>query len=251
MGNKPRVVATIDLPAEGRLVTLDAQESHHIIDVLRLKNGDEVEVFVSSLGISFDGIIKTEKPLTKIIITKELKSKLPTIRVHLIVALIKSSLCELIVEKCTELGLHSVCFFQAEFHREGANYEEFKKRFLRLNKIRDSAIKQSRTSVVTELRLTKDLGSALTEHFSQTGLYLSLEQCPSIIELLTSTKATLEKINKIDDLYLIIGPEAGLSESEIKLANNRGATGVSLGKNILRTETACIVSSGVAMSFAW
>lgn len=227
---------------------LSQEESHHLINVLRLKIGDTLEIFFKKLNACFIAEIISDKPEIQIQLNSEIKIKAPK-RVHLVVALIKPSLCELIIEKCTELGVSSISFFQAEHHREGAVADH--KKTARFEKIRNAALKQSKTFVQTEIKLHKNLASALNTHNKAFGAFLTLEQAPGIIELLTSSSTNLENSSNYDDLYLVIGPEAGLTKGEIEVAKSAGAVAASLGENILRTETASIVSTGIAMCFAW
>ncbi len=55
----------------------------------------------------------------------------------------------------------------------------------------------------------------------------------------------MKNSNEFDDLYIIVGPEGGLSENEIDLASKTGAISTSLGETILKTETAAIIAAGI------
>lgn len=249
MANNKRVISNTKTKCKiGDFLTLSSEESHHLLNVLRLKIDNLVEVLLDNSGQCFLAKITKDKVIAEIEILEEIKTKQPK-NIHLIVALIKPTLCELIVEKCTELGVSSIIFFQATHHREGAIYNE--KKITRLNKIRDAALKQSKSFVKTEIRISPNLELSISPFTKTKGIYLSVEQAPNIIEVLTSETPTLEKLSNFDDLYLVVGPEGGLTKEEIEIVNAAGARAVSLGKNILKTETASIVSASIAMCFAW
>lgn len=249
MANSPRVISSSTQNQKiGDTLALSDEESHHLRNVLRLRSGDTVEVLFKNFATCFLAQILKDGSNIEILLKTKLDYSVPK-KIHLIVALIKPSLCELIIEKCTELGVSSICFFQAEYHREGAIFDD--KKIIRFEKIRDAALKQSKSLAQTDLKIAKNIQEALSKYPHSKGIYLSTEQAPNIIEVLTSYKTKLEKSSNSDDLYLIVGPEAGLTKGEIEFAQSADVVAASLGKNILRTETASIISTGIAMCFAW
>jgi len=229
----------------GQIVKISKEESHHLFSVLRKKTDELIEILILKDSTAFLAkvISNTEVRLIKKI-KKETKLKL-----QLVVATIKPTLCELIIEKATELGVSSICFFKAEHSRAGVkNIENKLERFL---KIRDHALKQSKSTIITKIEFFGSLQDYYSKYLelhikseskldtdSHTYL-LSPESKQSLIKL--------KKSNKYDDLYLIIGPEGGLSENEVNIAIKHAAVKANLGSTILKTETAAILGSGLLL----
>ena len=228
-----------------QIVKISNDESRHLFSVLRKEAGDLVEVLILQDSTAF---------LAEIISNTELKlieklEKTTQQNLELIVAIIKPSLCELIIEKATELGLSSICFFKAEHSRAGVkNIENKLDRFL---KIRDHALKQSKSTIITKIEFFDSLQDYYSKHSkSLVKSESNLEKKYQTYLLNPNSEKSLIKLkksNKYDDLYMIVGPEGGLSKNEVNVATKYGAIKASLGNTILKTETAAILATGLLL----
>lgn len=143
----------------------------------------------------------------------------------------KPSKLEEILMRCTELGVSDFALIKSEF--SNLNH---KIRIERLEKIVEEAIEQSEQAVLPTINIFDNLESFLNQ--TQHQFFVAAERttgAPSLTELIFR-----------GDINLIIGPEGGFSEDELKLFNSNGAQNFSLGKTILRSETAAILTAGIA-----
>lgn len=259
-----------ELPIEkellkGILVTLSKKESHHLLSVLRMKQGDSCEVLCPLSGKVFIGYLESvEQQLCKIRIS-DLRECLHQPRVNLIVGAPKFSTADLIVEKSVELGVRSVSFFNAERSARSLSEKEREKRLERMFRVRDAALKQSLSDTLSDLAYFPSLAQALeplTAPSSKAETRLicllrgqgGLEEVPTITTVFSNPRdserfsdAPLEKSPKSDETYVLVGPEGGFERSEIDLALSCHFSAVSLGVTRLRTETACILAAGTAL----
>ena len=211
----------------GRLA-LEGPEVKHL-QVLRLKVGDEVMAF-DGLGLEYRARILE---LSAFGATLELLEKLENDReppqpITLAIALLKGDKLADVVRAATELGVTSIQLLKTQFADVpdiGANKLE------RLRRIAEEASKQSRRSVVPQV-----LGP------------ISLKQIPAVQNSFVahpgSTHTLLEKLHWNAPVWVVSGPEGGFSEPEIKWLESRGFTAISLGKRILRAETAPLALLG-------
>lgn len=256
-------------------VTVSPEESHHICNVLRLKPGDRFEGVCEEGGRSFIcEITGNEGPLLSAVIISQLRlSPLP--RLVVVVGAVRPAVADFIVEKAIELGASEIHFFFAERSQGPLKGEKLVQRKERLSRVARSAVKQSRTPISPVVEVHQSLEAALlllhpsgeaqplktseircvfappqktNEPEQQTGYQtliqlLPLKPSPATGNSLQSSP--LEKVQESVESYLLIGPEGGLTESEIGQAESFGYIRTSLGPNTLRTETAVILACGL------
>ena len=219
---------------------------NHIKNVLRMKIGDSF--LVSDNGVSnlceiesLDG----ECVVAKIIEENFQDTELP-IKIYLFQGLPKSDKMELIIQKCVELGVHKI--IPVEMNRCVVKIDEKKKKskVSRWQAISESAAKQSKRTIIPEicdvltykqaLNMAKDLDLLLVPYESKDGMKDTVE--------------ALKEIKKEMSIGIFIGPEGGFDEKEIELAKEENGKIISLGKRILRTETAAITTTSMCMLYA-
>ena len=255
----------------GTEIILSDEESHHLRSVLRISEGESIEVFCPELRVAFLCQVtdsKSKACACKIIET--IPEKTPA-SISLLVGNVKSGAIDQIVEKCVELGVSEIYFFQAERSQGGLATEN---RRLRLERIRNAALKQSRSTVVTGLNHHESLEEALKSLHSDNAqipsdfgpndewrLLFLPEQMPGAIAdpgvsaqppVITRVisrpqdrdlaNTSLENIAKRVDSYVLVGPEGGFTDAERELAGKYQYRQTSLGPFVLRTETAAIVA---------
>lgn len=217
-------------------VPLDPTQARHARDVLRLKPGDQVELFddtgaVAIATLQFVGgkdVVATVQTLNHVP-----ASDAP--RVVVASAVPKGERADWMIEKLSELGVAAFIPLQTErsvVKPEGKNKRE---RWLRI--ATESAKQSRRTGVmrVEELR-------ALTEVIEKKRVGFHLSTSPTS-ELLPSALANWRG----DELMLLIGPEGGWTDAEVQSFATAGIRGVRLTSTILRIETAAITAAGIAI----
>ena len=215
--------------------TLQGEEAHHLVRALRYRIGDHVW-FSDGKGKQYEGKILTatqHQVTLKILQTRHLPERLksPT----LAMALLKQDRWELAVQKVIELGCHHIIPFTSS--RTIPHYEEesIEKKLNRWNKIALEAAKQSGLPV----QPTIDPPIAWQHLLAQIKQYDRVVM-PWEEEKEITLRETLPKLSA--NTLLIIGPEGGFASEEALQAKTLGVTLVSLGDQILRAETASIVT---------
>ena len=219
---------------------------NHITNVLRMQKGDSF--LVSEDGISnlcFIEAINSDSVVAKIIKENYQDTNLP-IKVVLFQGLPKSDKMELIIQKCVELGVDSIV--PVEMSRCVVKLDEGKKngKISRWQAISESAAKQSKRNTVPEIMPVMSFKDAL-KMASELDIFMVPYENK---EGMLATKKALEAIKKGSDIGIMIGPEGGFDEREIDEAIAVGGASVSLGKRILRTETAAMTALSMCMLYA-
>ncbi len=137
----------------------------------------------------------------------------------------------LILQKTTELDVDHIILWQA--NRSTSKIEDFDKKEDRLSKIIVEACEQSRRNDIPQLSFTSNLDEI---DFNKSNVIVLFEN-----ENETTLKQAISNSTS-RDITLVIGPEGGIEEFELEQLRNKGATIATLGKNILRTETAAIAA---------
>ena len=216
---------------------------NHIKNVLRMRTGEEV--LVSLNGKSDLCVIeKFMDDAVKLKILQEdyNKSELD-LKIYLFQGLPKSDKLELIIQKAVELG--SAGIIPVEMSRCVVKLDPRKKasKTERYRAIAESAAKQSKRNTIPEVFEPVSLADALKKA-SQMDLFLvPYENEDGIL----STKQALSKLKDCKTVGILIGPEGGFDEKEIEDAKKAGGKIISLGKRILRTETAAITALSMCM----
>ncbi|MEW6556953.1 MAG: 16S rRNA (uracil(1498)-N(3))-methyltransferase [Elusimicrobiota bacterium] len=231
----------------GDSVVISGSEAHHLKNVLRKKTGDVVFLF-DGKGNEYEakivapdlsrGLRNGEIELE--LITKIKKDAEPKIKINLYQSIPRGKKFEFIIEKTTELGVAKIIPIISERTVPNVVAGLNPAKHIRWQKIALAAAKQCGRTIIPEISVITDFESAVKFVFlnSSESLSLILWECEQ--------KTTLKQIIKICNLQsaicnLFVGPEGGFSNLEIKLARKNKVIPVSLGKRILRTETAPIV----------
>jgi 16S rRNA (uracil1498-N3)-methyltransferase len=213
--------------------TLSPEESHHGLRVLRVQPHEMIEVFDGQGNIAQCIITDTTSNLISYDITA-IENILPTLpQIDLIVSLIKFPKIELILDQCTQIGLNSFIFITTEFSQ--FQLTDAQDKLPRWQKILVESCKQSHNSFVPTIKFQYFQKILDTSSDYSTRVFACSEDRLNSIQI-----STIPNLAKSKNIGCLIGPEGGLSQSEIKLLTDKKFTPVSLGTNILRTETACI-----------
>jgi 16S rRNA (uracil1498-N3)-methyltransferase len=213
---------------------LSEEESFHACRVLRLRGGDKIRI-LDGVGGLYEAVIDSIDSKKTSFVKLQLieKQEKPAFQIHLFVAPTKQmERMEWMVEKCCEFGIHSIGFFTSK------NSERKEMKLNRLEKIAIAALKQSKNLFLPTLKPLIPLNALIesTELTSTNQLLFAHISDPPVGTL--SKQITLNKSYSI-----FIGPEGDFSADETNLLFDKKFTPFSLGKAILRTETACIAST--------
>jgi len=224
------------------LVTLGGDESHHISKVLRLRQGDLVELCDPSGRIFSAEIVSLGKKV-QLTIHHEIGDVRKKSRTKLIVGqgAIKTKNMELIVQKCTELGVDALCPYVGE-RSQGNVVQQYRGKGERWRRIIHEACKQSLRPEPMELQ-----GLA-----SFTEMLSLLEHEEGVLRLLLWEKerqndltACHRALQESRTVLLLLGPEGGFTEREVEQAGLLGWRTIGLGERILRAETAAIAAVAI------
>jgi 16S rRNA (uracil1498-N3)-methyltransferase len=219
---------------------LSEEESKHLVRVLRKKKGDEIRL-MDGKGTEAIGILENELLKQVEIYVKErklhpLKNKY---RFHLAIAPTKNAdRIEWMLEKCTEIGIQEISLLTC------SNSERTQMKTDRLKKILLSAIKQSKQFHLPILNEQVNFKQFIAQKWDPNALKL-IAWCES--EKNCSLKQKLNQIQSqnTQEILILIGPEGDFSPAEINLAIEQKFEPISLGENILRTETAGVYVSAI------
>ncbi|WP_415928973.1 RsmE family RNA methyltransferase [Zhenpiania hominis] len=218
----------------GSIFIRSKEDVRHIVKVLRLKEGAEIEISDSAqweytARICFIGEDEVEAE----ILDKQKFAREPELQVTLFQGIPKQSKMETIIQKCVELGVYEVVPVFME-RTVVVDRGKFYKKQERWQKISAEAVKQCRRGIIPEIgdaRNFKEMVKAL-DGFDRIVFPYENETGRTIKDCLRGFEAKPRRV------ALIIGPEGGFSDEEARQLKERGADCVSLGKTILRTETA-------------
>lgn len=227
---------------DGGYYFLNGANYNHIANVLRMKTGDVL--LVSDNGVSnLCEILEFSGDSVKVKIIEENynDTELP-VKFCLFQGLPKSDKMELIIQKCVELGVYEI--YPVEMSRCVVKIDEKKKasKIARWQSIAESAAKQSKRNTVPRVNGILSFRQAL-EKAKETDLFLVPYENKNGMK---DTADSLSKIKKGMTVGIIIGPEGGFDDKEIESLKDLGSV-ISLGKRILRTETAAITALGMCM----
>lgn len=223
---------------QGNEVFLSKEDEHHLLKVLRAKEGEEIEIV--SEGKLFLGEIQSISPL-KITLEKKIESntELPC-HLYLGFSLLKGGHDELVLQKGTELGVSAFYPFMSSRTIISLDEKDKKKRLERYQKIVLGAAMQSKRLLVPTIHPIVSFKELLKEKVNHR--YIAYEELSKEkFSLLEELKAMKSK----ETTLCLIGPEGGFSKEEVELAKEKGFKPISLGKRILRAETASLYFASV------
>ena len=230
----PKFFVTQDKITENQII-IDTEDVAHISRVLRLGIGDHVTV-CDSQGTDYETEIAEmeQKQIVCSITEKRASESEPNIKVTLFQGLPKASKMEYIIQKTTELGISEIvpvklsrCVVKID------NKQDERKKLDRWQKISEAAAKQSGRGIVPQISEIMTLDEVI-KRSKEFDLFFVPYEC----EEQKTLKEVLLSRSDIKTVGFIIGPEGGFDPAETEKLHESGIDTVTLGKRILRTETA-------------
>ena len=231
---------------EDGLIRITGSDVNHIKNVLRIRQGEEMLV---SDGTGRDYLCQAEEiagleVTVRILETEEEGRELPS-RIWLFQGLPKSDKMEFIIQKAVELGASGIVPVSTRNTVVKLDPKKEEAKVKRWQAIAESAAKQSKRSLVPRVSGIITLKEAF-DYVESQGF--SVRLIPYEHEAgMDGTKTELDAAGPGQDIAVFIGPEGGFDEREIELALSKGVRPISLGRRILRTETAGLALLSVLM----
>ena len=217
-------------------VELCGEEFEHAKNVLRLSNGDEV-ILLDNSGNEYTAVIASveKKRMLLNVVRCEVGEREPNVDVCLLFGYLKNAdKNEFIVQKAVELGVNKIGVFTSEFSSAYMNANKLE----RLNKVSKEAAKQCLRATAPEVVYLDSFEKALSHADDYQN---KLFAC----EFATESKCDVASLQ--GNTAIVIGSEGGFSRAEELLANEKGFASITLGKRILRAETAAVALTSVVM----
>ncbi|GAM11212.1 ribosomal RNA small subunit methyltransferase E [Geobacter sp. OR-1] len=239
------LVATELVPGES--LTIDGELYRHMVRVLRLHPEDLV-ILCDVVGAEFTAVIRRIDSRSLILDILDRHSisidrqGIPAMT--LVQGLPRSDKFDLIIQKATELGVHSIIAFPSSRSVVKIPKAQLATKITRWNKIASEASRQSERTTVPAVTYAETLEAAL-QGAGQSVKLLLFER-----EQTNRLRETLAGIDRPDKVTILAGPEGGFSETEVSSARSNGCVTVSLGPRILRTETAGIAMLAI-LQYQW
>ncbi len=223
----------------GNDIEISGSDYNHIKNVLRMKKGECVSVSDGMSKKEYRCHIEEysgEKVLLKLDFIKEADVELP-VYVTLFQGLPKAGKMDIIVEKCTELGVYEIIPVATERSVVKLSGKKAADRAAHWQGKAQAAAKQSKRAVIPSVGQVISMEEALEKCVDFEYILIPYE----LAENMDKTREVLSNVKKGSRIAVFIGPEGGFSEHEIDMAEKKGAVPLTLGKRILRTETAGMV----------
>ena len=211
-------------------LVLEKEDTHYLKNVMRLREGDYVFLFNSKDGEFKGEIISSDKKNTKIKLISKIENINKEGKISLIFSLIKSSKLDYLIQKCTEVGVKN--FFPVISEKSIAKNLNIE----RIEKIIKESCEQSNQLYLPVIHTVEKLEKKLKSLNKNSVVFFA--------DINSANKKIDEVIkdNKNCEFYLLIGPEGDFSLKERDLLKNmNNCIPISLGQNILRSETAAVV----------
>jgi 16S rRNA (uracil1498-N3)-methyltransferase len=242
-------------------IALSLEQAHQIRDVLRLKVGDDITV-LDNMGWEYSVRLSSTERNKAVgdIIEKRPATGEPKVHITLFQAMPAHEKFELVLQKCTEVG---VCeFVPVITQRSIVRGTTGQNKIVRWRRIITEASEQSGRGRIPELRQPIKFEAAIKENqiskikYQNCGVnfsYINEKECDCWLIASTSSDAKVLREaltiagKEASNIALFIGPEGGFTDEEVQIACENGILPVSLGKRILRTETAAVVASAIIL----
>ncbi len=227
-------------------IQITGSDVNHIRNVLRMTPGEQISVSTGENATQYRceiASLSEDCVTAKIMWAQEADTELPA-KLYLFQGLPKSDKMELIIQKAVELGAYELIPVATKRAVVKLDHKKEEAKRRRWNAISESAAKQSKRMIVPEVKPVMTFAQAVS--YAQqtcTKKIIPYELADGIEE----TKRIFSSIEAGDSVAVFIGPEGGFDEQEIALAREHGVVPITLGRRILRTETAGMTVLSILM----
>jgi 16S rRNA (uracil1498-N3)-methyltransferase len=225
----------------GSELLLPAEAAHHLGVVLRAAVGQRVVLFDGAGTEAQAVIVLCERKQVRVRIEQAmLVNRESPLRIHLAIGISRGERMDFVLQKSTELGVHTITPLFCERTEVKLSGERLQKKMEQWQKIVVSACEQSGRTQLPHLHSAATLATTLQEDDSEQRFVLHHR----------SDSALKNTANTVHSVLLLIGPEGGLSEVEIAAAQQARCVPLTLGPRVLRTETAPLAAISL-LQYRW
>ena len=221
---------------QGKTIRITGSDVNHIKNVLRMKPGEEISVSNGADGREYRcGIesLEEDEILCSLRFIKEEGLELPA-RIWLFQCLPKADKMELVIQKAVELGAWAVVPVAAKRCVVKLDAKKEKNKLARWQQIAEAAAKQSKRRIIPQVHPVMSMKEAVSFAADMDVKLFPYE----LAEGMEQTRRLVDGVKAGQSIAVFIGPEGGFEDSEVEEAVKAGFTPITLGKRILRTETA-------------
>lgn len=221
---------------QGSKIVITGNDVNHIRNVLRMRQGEEIAVSNGIDGKEYRCHIErfTENEVVCTLrFIKEDGVELPS-KIYLFQGLPKADKMELIIQKAVELGVYEIIPVAVKRCVVKLDEKKAAGKLSRWQGIAEAAAKQSKRGIIPNVHAVMSMQEAVA-YAKKTDVRLIPYE---LSEDMTRTRQIIGEIAPGQSISVFIGPEGGFEESEIRMAAEGGITPITLGRRILRTETA-------------
>lgn len=218
----------------GENAYIEGSDVNHIANVLRMKPGEELLISVKGDWDYLCKIVDIETDRVNLKVLESMEQRELPVNITLLQGIPKSDKLEMIIQKAVELGVSEIIPVKTKRVVVKIDEKKVDTKVNRWNAIAESAAKQSKRSIIPKvhepmsidnaLEIAKDFGVKLIPYENADGI--------------DKTRKILDNMDKTKNIAVFIGPEGGFEEAEVEKIKNSGFEVITLGKRILRTETA-------------
>lgn len=226
---------------EGVEINLDEQAVKHVNTVLRMQKDQQLTLFSENFEYNAIITIANKKEVRVLINNVKFVNRESPRNIHLVQAIAKGERMEVIIQKAVELGVRTITPIITERTIVKLDKTRMLKKINHWQAIAIAACEQCGRNVIPEIHAIKTFEEFMNEEQQGHKFILSLENAKSCKELEFQDNASI---------FIIIGPEGGFTDSELKFAEGKKFQAISLGPRVLRTETAAICAVTLFQAFA-
>jgi RNA methyltransferase, rsmE family len=219
---------------KGENAYIEGSDVNHIVNVLRMKPEEELLISVKGDWDYLCKIVDIETDRVNLKVLESMEQRELPVNITLLQGIPKSDKLEMIIQKAVELGVNEIIPVKTKRVVVKIDEKKADAKVSRWNAVAESAAKQSKRSIIPKvsepmsidnaLEIVKDFGVKLIPYENADGI--------------DKTRKILDGMDKTKDIVVFIGPEGGFEEAEVERIKNSGFEVITLGKRILRTETA-------------
>ena len=225
-------------------VSLPKEVAHHCIQVLRYREKEQLYLFNGD-GFDYKAVItqQQKKQVEVKIIDKILIDNESPLKIHLVQSVARGDKMDFIFQKAVELGVNKITPWFSDRSNVKLDGKRLDKKLQHWKKTIEGACEQSGRAYIPELTSSINSGDNLIDQLAtENVIYLEPNASDNLQNFCKN------QVKKKREVSLIIGPEGGLSNAEIKQLSASHAVGVNLGPRILRTETAALTTVSILQS---
>lgn len=224
-------------------IIFEQDDIFHITKVMRVKKGDTFEVVDQEQALFLVETVSFNPLEVKIVEQRIIDTEVST-KITLYYVMAKGEKTDFVIQKATELGVHKIVLLQSSRSVVKIDDGKSDNKLVRFQKIAKEASEQSKRLIIPSIEINADFKSIGKD---QSKLKMIADE--EVAGLTNNLYSLLDNLTPRQSIALLVGPEGGFSRPEVEYAKINQFIPISLGKRILRSETAAIHIVGVIASY--